>query len=103
MSRATFGQYLRAARLGYHRVKTIDAWVRISDAHDDRGSRWRIDVAEGLVPGRETRPKNHRVWWEVEGGEARLLEAIPLLATIRERATLPHTFYVDDGGEEINP
>lgn len=93
-----FGQYLRAARLGYRKSKRLGAFVRISD---EPNGTFRID----LVPtdGRSKFPEDrashlHRCWWE---GDAETFEealaTAPAISALRIDKTL--TVYVNDDGE----
>lgn len=62
LGEATFGQVLRALRMGFGWSKKRKAWIRISPAGDDR---FRVDV----VPGNTNIDGHNRVseffcWWE---------------------------------------
>ena len=70
----TFGQMVKAARLGFHWHARMRAFVRISD--DLSNDRWIVNIqnADSMQNLRKVKPENHRCWWEGGDDPLRLTE-----------------------------
>lgn len=98
----TFGSLLRGARLGFHYVPKLDAWVRISASGWMPGSpaAWELQViATPLRKGLGVRGE-HVVWWDDDAEGERLLRLCPALRAMVGRRIDFETFVVDDDGNE---
>lgn len=75
-----FGRYIRAARLGYHEVAAMQAWVKFL-IHDDRTIEARIVPTSQLIPAHfeKKRHEKHVVWWEGDPKGEKLLSLSPAL------------------------
>ena len=89
----TFGQTLRAFRLGFHELSGIGL-VRVRA----EGPPWLIDVHPvGLLTGQWASAKGkHRCWWDT--AEGRELVRNTLAPFYPEAATWAQTFEFDDDG-----
>lgn len=91
-----FGDYIRAARLGFHWSPLLEAFLRISDAP---GGRW---LAELSPPGRlpsNGSGKKHRRWWDDQDPDE-LVRLSPALLK-RARPPAPVSLLLDDDGAEV--
>jgi hypothetical protein len=99
---SVFGQYIRAARLGFHWSEPHRAFIRMRDAGPGR---YMIEAcAPGTIGARHEPGETHRVWWDdKEAGETLLNHCAPLV-DLREDGGLGEglrrTWFVDDNGLE---
>lgn len=91
-----FGNYLRAARLGFHWSPRLEAFLRLTDLP---GGRWLAELApRGCLPSAPARA--HRVWWEGEQDPDAVVALSPgLLAHARPAG--PVSIVLDDTGAEV--
>lgn len=96
-----FGQYLRAARLGYHLSKALQAWVRVSDGP---GGGWIVEITNH-VDGSDHGAKLHRAWWEGPDPEKAITTSPTLMAMERlPPARVKHVkrvLWLNDYGLEV--
>ncbi len=98
----TLGSTLRAARLGFHWMAELGAYVRIREAPDG----WAVQVApRGAMPTKGA-AQQYRVWWETPEGEQSI--EVDLLAICRRvlggearvtRLKQAVGFVIDDSGQ----
>ncbi len=92
MIQPTFGEALRAFRLGYRWSEKYERWVKIGSD----GPPFRIEVHVGLVPasrGASKIKETHVAWWD---GAPDILDLIEDLALHENE-----TFYVDEEGRRV--
>ena len=93
---SSFGQYLRASRLGYHLDPVLQTWARV------RADRPDPPYLVDLVPAHEHVPCDrqvgaHVMWWE---GTASLTEHSPRLRELGV-ITTKLTIAIGEYGEEV--
>jgi hypothetical protein len=93
---SSFGDYLRAGRLGYGWVDQIKAFVRITGPYADTNP-WRVEFAhnarEMAAQGRD-----HRCWWDNDKDGARL---VSVCEAVRTWDGKPGALWVDEDGKKI--
>lgn len=92
----TFGQVIRAARLGYHWAPRLQAMVRMSDCGPH--TEIRLCPADQLPKG-ASRGENpeHRCWWECKEDLLGLIAPIRGIRAVKS----PIRFLVDDNGNLV--
>jgi hypothetical protein len=92
----TFGQAIRAARLGYHWSEKHGCMIRI----DAQGPPWQINLCppDALPKGKGDRHTSgeYRCWWD----KPDVLDMIPDLHRVRG-VKRPILFHVNDEGERV--
>lgn len=96
--RPSFGDYLRAARLGWHWSEAHGCFVRTSDLSPET---FLVEVAPaGLIPA-ECSDGLYRCWWEGPKGDA-ILQHCAVLQGVH-RPEHYHRWVVDMDGREVSP
>lgn len=95
-----FGQYIRAARLGYYWSRRLNAWVRISDAPSGG---WLVEVATHVEATDKSPTRLHRAWWEGANPEEAIRRAPALMRMQPLGAKEKRTLLLGDDGEEARP
>lgn len=92
-----FGDFLRAARLGFRRLPPPmpPVWMRIEAG----GPPWRVQLAwDARQMGDMSCRGNHVVWWEGDASE--LITASPTLLSL-DAGAVPREMLLSDDGREI--
>lgn len=95
-----FGNYIRAARLGFHWSEAIRAWVRVGVLN--RNDRWLVEVApQDHVPNK-AQTRTYVCWWDRNASEEAetIIRLSPVLSAIREPDSY-RSYILGDDGKEI--
>ena len=97
----SFGQTIRALRMGFYWLHRHGCFLRISGGHGDVP--FRADVYPcGRIPNHERRTDEvHRVWWKTTSSETCLdVDEITAIRWLK-RAKRPFSFYFNEEGITI--
>lgn len=96
-----FGTMIRAARLGYHRHPSLNAFIRISDL----GTMFLVEIVANPIDMKSQKIK-HVCWWE-HGEYDKLIEFSSFFSDLHQKCyegplDLPIKICLDEYGDKIN-
>lgn len=92
----SFGNTLRAFRLGYRISRKRGAFVKLSDV-DLKTVNVTLVPLYKKVPSKNSK-STHRCWWEYDDGPEAFLDLIPVLKNIRRvKRTISFDIYIETG------